>query len=61
MISAEKLSITRTIHDVPFCRIVPCITVLLFLREMGNMAADLNVFEVGYMLEQVEERIERPG
>jgi hypothetical protein len=41
--------------------IVPCITVLLFLREMGNIAANLKVFEVGYILERVEERIERPG
>jgi hypothetical protein len=35
--------------------------VLLFLREMENMAANLNVFEVGYMPEQVEQRIERRG
>jgi hypothetical protein len=28
---------------------------------MENMAANLNVFEVGYMLERVEERIEQPG
>jgi len=28
---------------------------------MENMAANLKVFEVGYMLEWVEERIERPA
>jgi len=28
---------------------------------MENMAANLNVFEVGFMLEWVEERIERPA
>jgi len=61
MISAEELSVTGAIHDVPFLELFLVSQFCYSCEKWKNMTANLNVFEVGYMLEWVEERIERPA